>query len=121
MLRIIGGRQTGKTSRLIAYAVRTGSNILVANQCMAVAVFDTADRMGLIGPGDWKNRKIGRYTIGDVEILSFSQAFVPKRGSDYRKRMVADELEMILESVNILGYSVSYIDNLPKEEKHDCI
>ena len=115
MLRIIGGRQNGKTSSIIAYAVRTESNILVANQRMAAAVFDTADRMGLIGPEDWKNRKNGRYTIGNVEILAFHQVFRPQRGSDYRKRMVADELEMILEAENIVGYSVSYVDNLPEE------
>lgn len=85
----IGGRQTGKTTLLIAESAKTGNTIAVATHRMAQYIEDMATEMGLVIPKP--------VTYEDI-----LQNYRERK----TKRYLADELQFLLYQLNIDGCTV---------------
>lgn len=81
MICIVGTRGSGKTARLIELSEKTGIPIVTPNKGMADLVMYTAREMGA--------------TIPKAEARQFS----PNNYGRYRKPVLVDEAQMILEKV----------------------
>lgn len=112
MIRIIEGRATGKTERLIRLAVENGYDIAAPTHEMAKIISYNAALMGLPVT---KDKVSGGYRIGDTYILSVSDLVDHSRRKPGRT-VVIDELEkalrILLPRTNIAGYTISD-DELP--------
>lgn len=108
MLHIIGGRQTGKTSRLIAHAIANNCDILVPTRIMAQAAAETARRMGLEVS---KDPKRNLFKIENIYILTqdYSLLYGETAKIHTERGVLIDEVDIFLNSLvpNLKGYTVT--------------
>ena len=92
MFRIIDGRGTGKTSRLILLAKESGATVVCSNPS---AMEVKARNYGIIG----------------VDFISYSQYLQTISGEKLGKKYMIDELDAFLDYIShnseILGYTIS--------------
>lgn len=87
MIRIIGGRGSGKTTKLLNLAAENGYTIVAPNERMADFVRHMAVEKGL-----------------NVSVISAYELPYRMKGNA-RQKFLVDELEMFLLSLGIEGYS----------------
>ena len=87
MIRIIGTRGSGKTTKLLELAQEEGYVIVEPNAIMADHVRHMATEKGL-----------------NVNVVGAHELLYRQRGV-IREKYLVDELEMFLSSLGILGYS----------------
>lgn len=88
MIKIIGKRGSGKTTKLLGIAAQTGDTVVCCNKQYA--------------------KEMAQKTIGlPIDIISYSE-FMHERGK--RKRYLIDEIDLFLSYAfpfkNIAGYSI---------------
>ena len=88
MIRIIDGRGTGKTTKLLSYAQRTGATVVCGNPRAMI-------------------EKAHSYDIKGLEFISYGEYVANK--SMRNKKYVIDEAEMLLNFINgeCVGYSLT--------------
>jgi len=87
MIRIIGTRGSGKTTKLLNLAEEDGYVIVEPNALMADYVRHMATEKGL-----------------NINVISAHELLYRQRGV-IREKYLVDELEMFLDSLGIEGYS----------------
>ncbi len=87
MIRIIGTRGSGKTTKLLNLAVENGYVIVEPNARMAEYVRQVAIEKGL-----------------NVDVIDAHELLYRQRGIK-REKYLVDELEMFMASLGIVGYS----------------
>lgn len=113
MIRIIGGRATGKTQRLIALAVEKHYDIMAPSISMAESIAATAQRMGL--PVKVKRLNGLEIRIGDINVIlpRAAQGQTRRDGELFmlERAIVIDELDHVLAALfpraTIAGYTIS--------------
>lgn len=108
-------RASGKTTKLIEYAIKHECDILVATNTMAESVLETAVYMGVKGQVK-RNRNHGPISIGELRILipcdlaRLDGVFLEPRP------ILIDEMDAVIERLcnrPVAGYSVTW--PLPEE------
>ena len=92
MYRIIEGRATGKTSRLMLLAKETGATIVCRN------------------PEQMYHKAVG-YGIVGIDFISYGDYC--KKGTDPDKKYLIDEMELMIKHLfngQLIGYSISNED-----------
>lgn len=107
MIRIIGGRNNGKTTSLIRQAVEKGYDIVAPTCAIATCIADTAKWMGFPVRMD---SKVNRLMIGEIYIL-IARDLLAVDGVRRKRSVVIDELEfalrMLLPRTTVAGYTIS--------------
>lgn len=113
MIRIIGGRGSGKTTRLIAIAMENHFDIMAPNIPMAESIAATAQKMGL--PVKVKRLNGLEIRIGDINVIlpRAAQGQTRRDGEPFmlERSIVIDELDRVLAALfpraTIAGYTIS--------------
>lgn len=113
MIRIIGGRASGKTQKLIALAMEKHYDIMAPSVPMAESIAFTARAMGLPVKVSRKNGLDIR--IGDINVVlpRAAQSQTRRDGEPFmlEKAIVIDELDRLLAALfpraTIAGYTIS--------------
>ena len=100
MIRVLGERGSGKTTKLIQLASENGYTIVAWNVMSARFIKDTAQRNGI------KVRVINCY--------DFVHEISEHRG--YKDKYLVDELDAFLDGLNVVGYSDS--STIPASETY---
>ena len=116
MIRIIGGRNNGKTTALIRQAVEKSYDIVAPTSAIATCIADTARWMGFPVRMD---SKTNRFMIGEIYIL-IAHDLLMIDGVRRKRDVVIDELELAMRSflpgITVAGYTISVDDELQGSE-----
>ena len=116
MIRIVGGRNIGKTTALIRQAVEKSYDIVAPTSAIATCIADTARWMGFPVRMD---SKTNRFMIGEIYILIARDLLIID-GVRRKRDVVIDELELAMRSflpgITVAGYTISADDELQGSE-----
>lgn len=111
MLHVFSPRCSGKTVKLIRYAVSHDCDILVSTSTMAECVLDTAVYIGVTGKIN-RNRARGPISIGNMCILIPADLEHRDGIRPWRRRpILIDDMDLVIEKLchcPVAGYSVTY-------------
>ena len=115
MLRIIQPRNSGKSTKLLQYALEHDCDIATATVAMANCLVDTARWSGMFDSYSRVRRPCEPLQVGPVRIYSAHDLIGHQEGRSFRKQILIDELDAFLQrclpQVKIAGYSIS--DDFP--------
>ena len=101
MIRVLGERGSGKTTKLIQLASENGYTIVAWNVMSARFIKDTAQQKGI------KVRVINCYDF---------MREISEHGYGHKDKYLVDELDAFLDGLNVVGYSDS--STIPASETY---
>lgn len=101
MIRVLGDRGSGKTTKLIQLASENGYTIVAWNVQSARFIKDVAQQSGL------KIRVINAYDF---------MREISEHGYGHKGKYLVDELDAFLDGINVVGYSDS--STIPASETY---